>query len=104
MHSKGFRSDNEVSRSETKRPLQAVALGYDPDSDDAPRVLASGQGVLAEKIIEVARANGVVIREDPILASALANVDIDSVVPPELYALVAEVLAYVYRVQGMQLG
>jgi flagellar biosynthesis protein len=79
---------------------QAVALGYDPEKDVAPRVLATGKGVVAEQILAIAREQGILIREDPILAAALANVEIDTVIPPELYALVAEVLAYVYRVQG----
>lgn len=79
---------------------QAVALGYNPEKDIAPRVLATGQGLIAEHIIAIARENGIVVREDPVLAAALANVEIDTVIPPELYALVAEVLAYVYRVQG----
>jgi flagellar biosynthesis protein len=83
---------------EQERP-RAIALGYDPEKDDAPRVLASGQGVLAENIIATARSHGIPVREDPVLAVALADVQIDQVIPPELYALVAEVLAYVYRIQ-----
>ena len=83
------------------KPRQtAVALGYDQEQDSAPRVLASGHGVIAEKIIAIARAHGVALREDPVLVAALAEVSIDTVIPPELYQLVAEVLAYVYRVQG----
>ncbi len=77
----------------------AIALGYDPEKDMAPRVLASGAGVLAEQILSIARAQGIPVREDPILAGALANVEVNQVIPPELYALVAEVLAYVYRIQ-----
>jgi flagellar biosynthesis protein len=84
---------------EKPKRVQAVALGYDPEQDQAPRVLASGEGYVAEKILELARKNGIPIREDAILAAALANVDIDTVIPPELYAVVAEVLAYVYRMQ-----
>lgn len=79
---------------------RAVALGYDPERDQAPRVLASGQGVLADQIIALARAKDIPIREDPILAAALAGVEIDTAIPPELYALVAEVLAYVYHLRG----
>ena len=86
----------------SERP-RAVALGYHPDQDIAPRVVASGQGVVAEKIIAIARQHGIVIREDPVLVEALAGVEIDAVIPMELYALVAEVLAYVYRVEGRSL-
>lgn len=85
-------------RASVPRP-QAVALGYNPDHDDAPRVLASGQGRIAEQILAAARENNIPIREDPVLAAALATIELDTVIPPELYAVVAEVLAYVYRVQ-----
>ncbi|MCI0520675.1 MAG: EscU/YscU/HrcU family type III secretion system export apparatus switch protein [Chloroflexi bacterium] len=81
------------------KPAHAVALGYDAEQDAAPRILASGQGAMAEQIIAVAKANGVLVHEDPLLAGLLAGVAIDTLIPPELYALVAEVLAYVYRVQ-----
>ncbi len=84
--------------SEGKR-LRAVALGYDPEHDDAPRVLASGQGVLAERIIALAQANGIPIREDAALTAALAKVELDAAIPPELYVLIAEVFAYVHRVR-----
>ena len=85
-------------RAPVARP-QAVALGYNPDHDDAPRVLASGQGRIAEQILAAARENNIPIREDPVLAAALATIELDAVIPPEVYAVVAEVLAYVYRVQ-----
>jgi flagellar biosynthesis protein len=78
---------------------RAVALSYNAGQDVAPRVAATGQGVLAERIIALARANGVPLREDPVLIAALATLDLDQVIPPELYAVVAEVLAYVYRVR-----
>lgn len=78
---------------------KAIALGYDPEKDMAPRVLASGAGLIADQILSIAKAQGIPVREDPILASALANVEVNQVIPQELYALVAEVLAYVYRIQ-----
>lgn len=78
---------------------RAVALGYDAKNDPAPRVLATGQGAVAEKIIALARENNIPIREDPVLAAALATVDLGTLIPPELYSVVAEVLAYVYRVK-----
>lgn len=81
-------------------PQRAVALGYDAEHDQAPRVLATGQGEIAERIITLARENGVPVREDPVLAAALATVDLGTLIPPELYEVVAEVLAYVYRVKG----
>ncbi len=85
------------------KPRQsAVAIGYDADKDAAPRVLASGQGAVAEKIIELARQNGILIKEDPLLVSALAALEVDTLIPPELYSVIAEVLAYVYRVRERQ--
>lgn len=79
---------------------RAVALGYDTARDEAPRLLASGEGLIADRIIALARDNGIPIHEDPALAAALATVDLDATIPPELYAVVAEVLAYIYRVSG----
>lgn len=81
---------------------RAVALGYDAARDDAPRVVATGQGHVAEQIIAAAKAHAVPIREDPILAAALATVDLEATIPPELYAVVAEVLAFVYRIKQRQ--
>lgn len=75
----------------------AVALQYDPDQADAPRVVASGKGPLAEQILNLAFANGVKVRTDPDLAQVLAAVDVDTVIPIEAFAAVAEILAYVYR-------
>lgn len=85
---------------EEKRVIKrAVALEYDPDVDSAPKVVATGRGVIAEKILEIARENHLPIRDDPILADALAQVDLYEVIPPELYSVVAEVFAFVYRLR-----
>ncbi len=78
---------------------RVVALGYDRSKDEAPKVVATGQGALADKIIQLARENGVPIKEDPVLATALATLDLEQTIPPELYAVVAEVLIYVWRVR-----
>ena len=79
--------------------LQATALGYDPESDVAPRVLASGRGKIAQQIINIAMENGIPLREDPILAAALSNININEEIPPELYAVVAEIFAYLFRIR-----
>ena len=78
--------------------LKAVALGYDPAKDEAPRVLASGNGVVAERILAIARENNIPMQEDPALVEALATLDLGAAIPPELYLVIAEVLAFVYRV------
>ncbi len=88
-----------------KQPQQvrATALGYDPEQDVAPRVLATGRGEIAQQIIKLAIANNIPLREDPILAAALASIDLNEEVPPELYAVVAEVFAYLYRIHNKHL-
>lgn len=80
-------------------PRRAVALTYDPNNADAPVVAAAGEGLVAEEIIRRAREAGVPVTEDPRLAAVLSQIDVGQVIPPELYAVVAEVLAYVYRLE-----
>ncbi len=83
----------------------AVALKYDPDKMDAPEVVAKGQRLVALRIRELATQHGVPIVENPPLARSLhAACRVGQGVPPELYAAVAEVLAYVYRLSGKALG
>jgi flagellar biosynthesis protein len=75
----------------------AVALTYDPGKADAPRVVASGRGSIAEQIIAVAKEHGIIVREDPDLAEILAAVELDSQIPLEAWSAVAEILSYIYR-------
>jgi flagellar biosynthesis protein len=75
----------------------AVALGYDWSGPAPPRVLAAGQGPVAERIVATARASGVALREDAALAGALVRLKAGSYVPPELWNAVAVVLAFLYR-------
>lgn len=81
-----------------KSPDKAVAILYDEHVSDAPKVVARGKGAVAEKIIATAREAGVHIQEDPNLVELLSKVDIGEEIPLELYQTVAEVLAFVYRV------
>jgi flagellar biosynthesis protein len=78
----------------------AVALRYERGHDAAPRVLATGRGGVADAIVRRARETGVTIREDEALTAALAHLDVGDTIPPELYRAVAEVLAYVYRLDA----
>jgi len=78
----------------------AAALKYDPQSSEAPEVLATGRGLIAEEIIAVAKANGVPLHEDAALVEALARIDAGELIPRELYGVVAEVLAFVYRLDA----
>ncbi len=82
---------------ESNRRKAAAALRYRRDVDAIPRVTASGRGYIAEKILELAREAGIPIREDASLVEALARLDVGSEIPPELYRIVAEILAFVYR-------
>lgn len=77
-----------------KKPKQAIALAYDPQ-EDAPKVIASGKGVLAERIIEKAQEANVPVHQDNKLAETLSRLEIGEMIPPELYEVVAEILVFV---------
>ena len=77
-----------------KRVKQAIALEYNPE-EDAPRVIASGRGFLAERIIERAKESDVPVHRDDKLANTLSRLDIGEAIPPELYEVVAEILVFV---------
>ena len=76
---------------------QAVALAYDPDKQRAPQVVAKGLGRLAEVIINIAKETGVQIHEDRDLVGFLLALDIGEEIPEELYTAIAEILAFVYK-------
>jgi flagellar biosynthesis protein len=78
----------------------AVALSYDPDGSAAPVVAAVGKGLVAEEILRRAAEAGVTIHQDRELVALLSRLDVGALIPPELYQVVAEVLAYVYRLEG----
>lgn len=107
MEASRRRMMNAVPRADvviTNPTHYAVALKYDPDKIDAPYIVAKGEDYLAQKIKEIARENHVEIVENKPLARMLYyNVEIGETVPPELFSAVAEVLAFVYSVQGRSL-
>jgi len=76
---------------------EAVALTYQPEASDAPKVVAKGKGKIAENILEKAAENGIPIQEDVSLVELLGKLDINESIPEELYQAVAEVFAFVYR-------
>lgn len=76
------------------RIKQAIALEYNPE-DEAPKVIASGRGLLAERIIEKAKESDVPVHRDDKLADTLSRLDIGDMIPPELYEVVAEILVFV---------
>jgi flagellar biosynthesis protein len=85
---------DDVSHAGRRR---AVALRYDQEQESAPRVLAKGQGDLAERIIALAAEHGIPLHEDKDLVRLLGVLDIDVQIPPALYRALAEVLAHLYR-------
>ena len=80
---------------EKQKVKTAGALAYDPNEDGAPKVIASGKGALAEKIIEQAKDNKIPVHEDDKLAETLSRLEIGEMIPPELYEVVAEILVFV---------
>jgi len=74
----------------------AVALKYRTATGRAPKVTARGMGKIAEKIIEIAKEHHIYIHEDPDLVEILSTLDINEEIPPDLYVVVAELLAFVY--------
>jgi flagellar biosynthesis protein len=88
--------------SDRKGPPAAVALGYDLEKDVAPRVLAAGRGELAEAILALAEQHQVPIHTDSSLADALIRLQLGASIPPELYAAVAEVLAFLWSLERRQ--
>lgn len=79
------------------RDKLAVALEYERGTRSAPRVTAKGRGEVAQRIVEVAEAHGIVIESDPLLAEVLSEVELDDEIPVELYEAVAAVLAFLLR-------
>ncbi|MDR1229635.1 MAG: EscU/YscU/HrcU family type III secretion system export apparatus switch protein [Azoarcus sp.] len=88
-----------MSTDETAPRGEAVALTYTP-GDSAPTVVAKGRGLIAQEIIERAREAGVYVHESPELVSLLMQVDLDEHIPPQLYTVIAELLAWLYRIEA----
>lgn len=79
-----------------KKRKTAIALKYEAGKDAAPKVAATGKGKLAEKILEIAEKYNIPIHEDEPLTELLSTLDLGETIPPELYPVVAEILAWVY--------
>lgn len=91
---------------EKKKIRQAVALEYDP-SEDAPKVVASGKGEIAERILRTGKEANVPVHRDDKLADTLSRLEIGEMIPPELYEVVAEILVFVDsmdRLKGKESG
>ena len=77
---------------------KAVALGYNRSQDNAPKVLVSGAGEIANKIISLAKEHDIPIKEDPDLIEILSKVEVDQEIPPNLYKAVAEIFSFLYKI------
>ncbi len=89
-----------MSKRKNKKLKSAVALKYQTETDAAPKVTAKGEGLVAERIIQLARENQVPIKEDPDLVQILSQVDINKEIPPSVYKVVAELLAFFYKLNS----
>jgi len=89
-----------AERSSSDRPPLAVALRYEHETRQAPRIIASGRGPIAERIIELARAHGIAVRENADLAEMLDAVGVGERIPAAAFAVVAEILFYVLKANG----
>ena len=86
--------------SEPERPKRATALRYDREAGGAPRVVATGAGMIAERIVEIAAEQGIPVREEPALVEALSRLELEQEIPPELFVAVAEVLVWAYGLEA----
>ncbi|KGR80371.1 EscU/YscU/HrcU family type III secretion system export apparatus switch protein [Ureibacillus manganicus] len=84
-------SENRFTRKE------AIALSYDPNENSSPKVIAKGKGKIAENILENANLHNVPVFEDPNLVELLGQLDLNEAIPEDLYQAVAEVFAFIYR-------
>jgi flagellar biosynthesis protein len=94
-------------KNETHKIKKASALSYEPGEDRAPKVIATGKGEIAQKIIEKAKEAKIPVVEDEHLAEALSHISLGSEIPSELYEVVAEVLAFISRLDesyGSRIG
>ncbi len=90
-----------MAEEDKKKIKQAVAIEYNPE-DMAPKIVATGRGKLAERIIEQAKENDVPVHQDEKLANTLSKLDIGEYIPPELYEVVAEILVFVDNMEKIR--
>lgn len=90
-------NSTEKRSPKAESPRTATALHYDAGDSEAPQVVATGRGQLADRIIALAEAHDIPLVNDPALAQTLAKLELNTEIPPNLYLAVAQILAYVYR-------
>ncbi len=89
-----------MAKNKASKFSEAVALKYTQQSDSAPKVVAKGRGYIADRILEIARSNNIPVKEDPELLQVLSTLDLQQDIPPHVYQVVAELLAFVYSVNN----
>ncbi len=94
------RDHSKPSRSKPEKRTVAVALNAGPDRSSIPKVTAAAHGELAKRLLEIAFANNVPVREDADLAEVIAALEVESDIPVAAFAALAEILSYVYRLNG----
>jgi flagellar biosynthesis protein len=92
-----------MSETPTDPQKLAVALEYEKGSRQAPRVVAKGRGLIAERIIALAEENDIIIEANPALAKALSGVELNDEIPVELFEAVAEIIGFVLRARSRML-
>jgi len=85
-----------MKEKERKSLKKAVSLQYDSATQEAPVITAKGQGIIAEKIIELARKHHIPIKDDPDLIEILSQLELDEQIPPAVYQVVAEIFSFIY--------
>ncbi|WP_280768999.1 EscU/YscU/HrcU family type III secretion system export apparatus switch protein [Salipaludibacillus daqingensis] len=96
-------NDNDRLEKEEHQRKRAVALGYDVTKDHSPTVKAKGKGYVADEIIQRAKENNIPIQEDSSLVEILSQLEVNERIPENLYEVVAEVFAFIYKVDQEQL-
>jgi flagellar biosynthesis protein len=99
---KGEKHGQEQEKTAGEKDKTAVALAYEPGEDAAPRILATGKGQVADRIIATAQENQVPLYQDNKLANTLSKMEIGDAIPPELYEVVAEILVFVDGIDKMK--
>ena len=87
-----------MKKNDFKRPKSAVSLRYNSFSDLAPKITAKGKGQIAANIIALAKKHNIPIKEDPDLVEVLSQIEVNQDIPPTVYHVVAELLAFVYQI------
>lgn len=90
--------EKDKGQKQIKKENKAAALVY--DQTGAPRIVAKGRGEVAQKIIEAAQEEGIPIQKNELLVEALMQVELTKEIPPQLYRAVAELLAFIYRLEN----